>query len=465
MVHPWQSLVIPVALIVVITVADVVLPVDVILSPLLVVAPTTAAWFGARPWTTGGIGALTVVAQGLIRWRFGVLTSRNSVVQAIALALLSALVVLICVVRDRRSRELSQVRSVAEAAQHVLLWPLPNRLGPLQLASLYLAAEDQAEIGGDLYAAARTDSASRVMIGDVRGKGLPAIGEAALLLGAFRETAHEHAALPDLAAALERSVARHLADFAPEDEAGERFVTALLLEIPDEEPVIRMTSCGHPAPLLLGPDNTVTVPDVSPAPPLGVGMTGMTDPADYTLDVLPFDSGHTLLLYTDGVIEARDRDGTFYPFAQRAAQWTDNTPEALLHHIEQDLAAHTGGGLGDDVALIAIRRTPTPATAGEQMAHAKPGKSAKKAPVRKTKAKRSAAEKTAKPTPRGNPAEKATGRELRGVPFLGTSPTGGFPGSRTVRLSGRMVAASRPLHARLPQRSPAAPGRVASCRV
>ncbi|MFF4795377.1 PP2C family protein-serine/threonine phosphatase [Streptomyces sp. NPDC001276] len=357
MVHPWQSLVIPVAIIVVITVVDVVTPVDIVLSPLLVIAPAIAAWFGARPWTTGGIGALAVVAQVSIAWRFGVLFSRNSLVQSLSIAALSALVVLFCVVHDRRSRELAQVRSVAEAAQQVLLWPLPSRLGPLQLACLYLAAEDQAVIGGDLYAAARTDSAARVMIGDVRGKGLPAIGEAAFLLGAFREAAHQHASLPQLAAALERSIARYLTDFDSDYEAGERFVTALLLEIPDDEPVVKITSCGHPAPILLGPDNSVTVPSLSPAPPLGVGLT---DPDDHTLDVLPFGPDDTLLLYTDGVIEARDQHGVFYPFAERAAQWADQNPDALLHHIQRDLSTYTGGRLGDDAALIAICRTLIP---------------------------------------------------------------------------------------------------------
>ncbi|MEV7237908.1 serine/threonine-protein phosphatase, partial [Streptomyces sp. NPDC051020] len=69
--QPWQSLVIPVALIVVITVSDAVIPVDIVLSPLLVIAPAIAAWFGAGRWTTGGIGALAVVAQGFIGWRFG----------------------------------------------------------------------------------------------------------------------------------------------------------------------------------------------------------------------------------------------------------------------------------------------------------------------------------------------------------------------------------------------------------
>ncbi|MEU0834135.1 PP2C family protein-serine/threonine phosphatase [Streptomyces sp. NPDC005969] len=347
-------LLLPVALIVLITIADVATP-HVVLGPLLVIAPALTASF-AGPWTTGGIGALAVAAQAFIGWHLGLHYSQDLLVQVLALTV-TLLIVFYSMVRRWHRRQLAQVRSVAEAAQHALLWPLPSRLGPLQLACLYLSAEEEAEIGGDLYAAARTDGAVRVMIGDVQGKGLPAIGEAALLLGAFREAAHQHAALPQMALALEHSVTRYLADFEPADRAGERFVTAVLLEIPDDEPVIQMTSCGHPAPLLLGPDNTVTVPNLHPAPPLGVGIT---DPDDHTLDVLPFNSGNTLLLYTDGVIEARDRDGVFYPFAERAAQWSDKTPEALLHHIQRDLLAHTRGNLGDDIALIAIRRATAP---------------------------------------------------------------------------------------------------------
>ncbi|MGW8874315.1 SpoIIE family protein phosphatase [Streptomyces mirabilis] len=142
------------------------------------------------------------------------------------------------------------------------------------------------------------------MIGDARGKGLAAIGEAALLLGAFREAAHQNTTLPAPAGALEKSISRYLADFEPE-EAGERFVTALLMEFPEGDPATRMTDCGHLAPLLLSP-------------------------------------GH----------------GTFCSFAERAAGWTDNTPESLLHHLRRDLLARTGGRL-DDAALIAIRRMPT----------------------------------------------------------------------------------------------------------
>ncbi|MFF9607706.1 PP2C family protein-serine/threonine phosphatase [Streptomyces sp. NPDC014684] len=352
----WQSrhavLLLPVVLIIVITVAGVVTPSDIVLGPLLVIAPTLTAW-SMGPWTTAGIGVLAVAAQAGIGWRSGLLLSRGEIVQLIALAALTALVVALSVVRERRLRQLAQVRSVSEAAQHVLMWPLPKQLGPLRLASVYLAAAEEAEIGGDLYAAARTESAVRVLIGDVRGKGLPAIGEAALVLSAFREAAHRHASLPELAHALELSVGRYLADFEPLDEAGERFVTALLVEIPDDEPVVRLTSCGHLAPVVLQPGGRVSSPRLHPAPPLGIGLTG---PESHSLDVMPFGTDDTLLLYTDGVIEARNHHGAFYPLAERAAQWTISAPQALLHHIQRDLTAHTSGRLSDDIALIALHR-------------------------------------------------------------------------------------------------------------
>jgi serine phosphatase RsbU (regulator of sigma subunit) len=355
--QPWQSshalLLLPIALIVVITVVDIHSPETVHLGPTLVMAPAlTPSFAGARP--TALIGALAVAAQVIIAVLHGGLTTTNHLVQIGTLALLSVLCVIYCAIRDRRTEQLAQVRSVAEAAQHVLLWPLPEQIGPLRIACLYLAAEDEAQIGGDLYAATRTEQAVRILIGDVRGKGLSAIGEAALLLGAFREGAHRHASLPDLAATLEQSVTRYTADFEPPEEAGERFATALLVEIPEDDAVTRMTSCGHPPPLLLSPGHAVSVPSLHPAPPLGVHMS---KPGDYTLDVFSFEPGDTLLLYTDGVIEARDAGGRFYPLAERVAQWTEASPEALMHHIRRDLLAHCGGRLDDDAALIALHRT------------------------------------------------------------------------------------------------------------
>ncbi|WP_225829701.1 PP2C family protein-serine/threonine phosphatase [Streptomyces sp. NK08204] len=352
--HPTHALLLlPFVLIVVITVVDMRLPTDVHLGPALVIAPALTPSF-AGPRATAFIGSLAVAAQILIGNVHGGLGTTNHIVQIITLAVLSVLLVVYSALRERRQAQLAQVRTVAEAAQHVLMWPLPEQIGPLRIASLYLAAEDEAQIGGDLYAVTRSDGGVRMLIGDVRGKGLPAIGEAALLLGAFRESAHRHIPLPELAATLDRSVSRYAADLEPQEQAGERFATALLVDIPDQDPVTHMTSCGHPPPMLLSPGHVVTFPSLHPSPPLGVEH----DSAEHTLDVFSFEAGDTLLLYTDGVVEARDAHGRFYPLAERAARWTDESPEALVHHLRHDLLAHAGGRLDDDAALIALHRTP-----------------------------------------------------------------------------------------------------------
>lgn len=93
-------------------------------------------------------------------------------------------------VRVRRQGELDQVRRVAVAAQEVILRPVPARLGPVSAASVYLAAEKGAQIGGDLYEAVVTPYGVRLIVGDVRGKGLTAVRSAAAVLSAFREAAH-----------------------------------------------------------------------------------------------------------------------------------------------------------------------------------------------------------------------------------------------------------------------------------
>ncbi|MEU3827684.1 PP2C family protein-serine/threonine phosphatase [Streptomyces sp. SID161] len=357
--QPWQSahalLLLPVLLIVVITVVDLRTPTDIHLGPALVIAPALTPSF-AGPRTTACVGALAVAAQIFIGIHHGGIGTTNHIVQIITLSVLVVLTILYSALRKRRQAQLAQVRTVAEAAQHVLMWPLPEQIGTLRIASLYLAAEDEAQIGGDLYATTMSDGSVRVLIGDVRGKGLPAIGEAALLLGAFRESAHRHIPLAELATALDQSITRYAAELDSPEEAGERFATALLVEIPDQDPVTRMTSCGHPPPLLLSPGHVVTVPSLHPSPPLGVhGDLAGVEP---TLDVFSFEPGDTLLLYTDGVVEARDEHGRFYPLADRAARWTDDSPEALMHHLRRDLLAHAGGRLGDDAALIALHRTP-----------------------------------------------------------------------------------------------------------
>ncbi|MFB0629528.1 PP2C family protein-serine/threonine phosphatase [Streptomyces sp. AB3(2024)] len=354
-------LAVPLALITIVTVVDILAPPEVHLGPFLVAAPAITASF-AGPWTTAAVGAVAVVAQAVTATVRSSLTDLNHTFQIIALILISVIVTLFAHLREVHEKELIQLRSVAETAQQVVLRPLPERIGPLRLASVYLAAEAEAQIGGDLYAVARTARGTRLIIGDVRGKGLEAVGDAALVLGAFRASAHQEADLSGLVAYLDGSVApgpdgSRVPDGSP-DDPGEGFVTAAVLDFPDHERALHLINCGHPPPLLFRGSRVTALEVDHPAPPLG--LAGLVD-ARATAQTFPLASGDIVLLYTDGVMEARDRDGTFYPLTERAAAWTGADPHALLEYLRADLLGHAAGGvLGDDAAMVAIQRLGPP---------------------------------------------------------------------------------------------------------
>ncbi|MBY8880671.1 serine/threonine-protein phosphatase [Streptomyces sp. PLK6-54] len=342
------------ALILAITAADIAIGTSVHLGPFLVVAPAlTASFAGAR--LTAVMGAVAIAALLIISVLHGGLTTANHMAQLLALVILSASVVFLCHVRERRTRQLNRARSVAETTQHVLLRPPPRRMGPFRVAWLYLAAEDETQIGGDLLAVAHTDHAcTRVLIGDARGHGLAAIADASVVLGAFREGAHRYTTLPELVAVLEESVCRNVEDVADTTlDPGEHFVTAITLNIHDQGSQTEMINCGHPPPLLVRGDQITVLSATHPAPPLG--LCGL-DAARFRPDEFPLEAGDKLLLYTDGVIEARSPTGAFYPLVERVAAFSASSPDGLLHHIHRDLLAHTGQPLNDDAALLIIER-------------------------------------------------------------------------------------------------------------
>ncbi|MFI8849414.1 PP2C family protein-serine/threonine phosphatase [Streptomyces sp. 891-h] len=345
----------PLGLIAVVTVVDILAPPHVHLGPLLVAAPAVTAAIGG-PRLVALVGAVATAAQLAIGvTRRGWLTV-NHQMQILALVVVTAVIAVFVTLRERQQREMTQVRSVSEAVQRVLLRPLPPSLGPLRVASAYLAAEAEAQVGGDLFAAARTGGQTRVIIGDVRGKGLSSVSDAALLLGAFREAAHQHADLSPLTRYLERSVSRDLVELAEADRTSEEdFITAAVVEIPDDRAVVRLVNCGHPPPLLVRGRSVTPLHTDQPATPLGLGELAASD---YRTDTFPLGDNDLLLLYTDGVIEARDAAGDFYPLAERLTAWAGDDAETLVRRLKHDLLAYSGGSLGDDAAIVALQRTP-----------------------------------------------------------------------------------------------------------
>lgn len=346
------QLAVPFALIALVTVVDILAPPEVHLGPFLVAAPAVTASF-AGPRMTGFVGLVAVLAQVVVAVVRTSLTDLNHSFQVTALIMISVFVTLFAHLREVHEKELIQLRSVAETAQQVVLRPLRERMGPLRVASVYLAAAAEAQIGGDLYAAARTATGTRLIIGDVRGKGLEAVGDAALALGAFRASAHQEADLPGLVTYLEGAVSPDLDD--PEDR-GESFITAAVLDIPDRKPVLHLVSCGHPPPLVLRGGRAVPLVVDRPAPPLG--LAGLVE-SGVVAQSFGFAVGDVLLLYTDGVLEARDSAGAFFPLEERAAARSGADPRALLEGLCADLLAHAADNtLGDDAAMVAIERLP-----------------------------------------------------------------------------------------------------------
>lgn len=239
--------------------------------------------------------------------------------------------------RERRERDLQRVTRVAEVAQLAILRPIPSRVGPVAFASRYLSAAEQAFIGGDLYEVVPSGHGVRVVVGDVRGKGLEAVHLAALVLGTFREAATMEEALDGVAAAVDRAVS---SDIAIED-----FVTAVFVEFrPGGE--IAVVNCGHHPPLRVSGFGAQYLASEHPSTPLGLTP-------DFTVLSHRLSRGDRLLLYTDGLVEARGADRSFFELApDTVLTLKRRSLDAALEGLVASVLRHAGGRLDDDLALV-----------------------------------------------------------------------------------------------------------------
>lgn len=282
---------------------------------------------------------------------------------------------LILHVRRALLRELRQIRKVAGAAQSVLLRPLPPRIDGLNIAAAQLSADHGANIGGDLYEVIATEYGVRVVMGDVRGHGLGAIGTVAAVLGSFREAVHDEPELASVLRRLERALARHLRERAraehpsagpePDSPVAEEFVTVLLLEIRRDGEVYAL-NCGHPSPYRLGTGRVEPLTGAEPLPPLGPFPLPAELAATRCGRLLP---GEALFLHTDGVEDARDQRGCFFPLPatlSRAVRVQQFSPQSVLRTVLTDLLRHSGGRPADDVAVLILRNDRSRVTPTQQ---------------------------------------------------------------------------------------------------
>ncbi|MFC9651897.1 MULTISPECIES: PP2C family protein-serine/threonine phosphatase [unclassified Streptomyces] len=261
--------------------------------------------------------------------------------------------VLGCRYRIGHESEMLRLRSTATAMQRSILRPLPLLTDQVLMDGVYEPIQEDKLVGGDIYDLAASPYGTRVLIGDVQGKGLPAIGTAFAVIGAFREAAYRETTLPGLVDALEQAVVRHNA-IAAEAREPERFVTALVLCI-DDTPTVQAICCGHPRPYLLGPGPAVSVLLDEADLPLGLGSLASAARTVGRFD-FPFDT--TLLLCTDGLTEARAPDGTFFPLRKRLAEDAELPPKRLARSLHTVSRAFAAGHQQDDIAVLALRRAP-----------------------------------------------------------------------------------------------------------
>ncbi|MFI1965027.1 PP2C family protein-serine/threonine phosphatase [Streptomyces pathocidini] len=271
-----------------------------------------------------------------------------------SVVIISALAVLINRLLYRSDVRLQSARTIALAVQRAVLPEPPPRVGPMTIAARYTAAHEGAQIGGDLYAVQDTPYGVRCIVGDVRGKGLNAVEAVDIVLGTFREAAEEEPTLAELAARLDRALTRESKRRANLDDV-EGFTTAVLAEIPYGGEELRLFNRGHPGPLVLLDGAVRYVEPSQPELPLGLAvLCADRDRAD----TVPFPEGATLLLYTDGLSEARDRDGAFYDPVARLTGRRFASPDALLDLLLDEVGRHTDGLTTDDMALLALTRGP-----------------------------------------------------------------------------------------------------------
>jgi hypothetical protein len=344
---------------------------------IVVVPGVAAALCGV--WTTAAFALLSCAAYLLMNLAWSA-QYRTGWPDFVLVAAGGAISVASCLLRLRAGRYVNHLQDIAATTRSAVLRPLPAHWAGMEQAAIYLAADTTARVGGDFYDIQPSRYGTRVILGDVQGKGLNAVTAASAILGSFREWGYHAPGLGVVAERLETRVRRHQAYSAVMGMAGEedRFATAALLGFPPvsaADPLdqaamadpanfprpapydIEMVDFGHEAPLAVSARGAREIP-TDPVLPLGLSALVRSDFAVQRFRVA---ADETLLLVTDGVTEARDHAGEFFPFAERigARVLADPAlvrPARLVELVREEVLRHTGGRLTDDTTILAVRR-------------------------------------------------------------------------------------------------------------
>ena len=253
-------------------------------------------------------------------------------------------------------QQLVTIGEIARVAQDTILQPIPARVGCFEIETRYVSAREDASVGGDGFELADTRFGARLLVADVRGKGLEATRTMAMVLGAFREWAHEEESLDRLLVRLHESVSRQLGD-------GD-FVTALVAELgPDR---LSFATAGHPPPFRARGAQVEWL-ECRPSPPLGLLDIEQTDGEALDIQVavesLSLLTGDVLAFVTDGLLEPHERGGELLPWQTLVGPMSEFRHEhATLTRTADSMVGvaqdWTRDGMTDDAALVLCRVLP-----------------------------------------------------------------------------------------------------------
>ena len=233
---------------------------------------------------------------------------------------------------------------IAETLQEALL-RMPASIRGLEFSHLYRSATTATRVGGDFFDVFEmTEGRVGVIMGDVSGKGL----EAAVLTSIIKDTVKAYAHDTRSAA-----VAVKRANAALAEAAGPPTFASLFYAVVDgARGLLSYCNAGHPPPVILAADGSLRL--LGGTSPVIGAFPGSTF-AQRTVRLAP---DETVLLYTDGVTEARDPDGTFFEeprlhaaVRSAGAAGVSGLPAAIFEAVMTFSAGH----LTDDIALLAFR--------------------------------------------------------------------------------------------------------------
>ena len=241
------------------------------------------------------------------------------------------------------ARLYKQQKDFADNIQHSLLPRTQPELKQLEVGAVYDSSA-RMEVGGDLYDYLEvSEGCLAVVLGDVTGHGIDAAADMAMAKFVFRSLAREHSQPGDFLASANEIV---LGEIAPG-----KFITLLYLLIDARDGQVACASAGHPPPLHVRPGSP---PEPLPAQGLALGIEAEQRYEEARVGLEP---GHSVVLYTDGLLEAR-RDGLLYGEKRLNEALAANAhlpAQELANALLVDCVAFAGD-LADDCAIVVLKR-------------------------------------------------------------------------------------------------------------